>query len=325
MKQLGNRKKRQNNLVIEFKDNKYIFSKRALLLFILGTIISVVIMLRIVDTIEFVWLHELFAKHTAFFLQLIFNLDAQPLYLPIYTCPWHVFISQDVMVYINNGCTGLPAMSVFTAVILLTPHSQHPKTSKDIFTRKLFALSTSLLAIYIYNVSRAVIQFYLYSHGFTWNLVHDSIYAFSITLIIHISFFLICVKFLPEIYFSLKYIVKLSYNYLTIDDKAESLNRIKFADKLPLSIKRKQHIQLESLFKKERINMCLIKTHQIDSRIIQFLNESNHKYTPKAIKNKIFYHYEEVTEIVIEKILIVLATAKVVLSENFNDKIYYFA
>jgi predicted methyltransferase len=72
------------------------------------------------------------------------------------------------------------------------------------------------------------------------------------------------------------------------------------------------------------MNLDLIKMYEIDSRLIQFLKNNNQKYTTKAIKALLFDHQENVTEDLLEKMFHILVNVKVVLSENFGVKIYYF-
>lgn len=315
MKSMKNREKKQKSPVIEFRGKKYSFSTRALILFPVGIIILAVPMIQFFEMTEIIWLHELFAKQMVFFLNLIFNLGAQTMYLPENPCPWDITIPGNVTVFVNNGCTGLTAMTIFVAVIIFTPHSQDPKTNKDIILRKSIDIIITLLLIYFFNIFRAVIQFYLYSHGFAWNLVHDSLGTLSIIIAAHISIFLFCNKYIPELYISIYYSGKLIYKQVRKECIAENFNNIKQSG---------QYNGARKLFIKEGIDLDLIKKYEIDSCLIQFLKENNQKYTTKAIKVRLFDQQEKVTEDLLEKLLHILVNVKVVLSENFNGKIYYF-
>jgi exosortase/archaeosortase family protein len=315
MKIVKNRAKKQKSPVIEFRGKKYRFSTRALILFPVGIIILTVPMIQFFKMTEIIWLHELFAKHTVFFLNLIFNLGAQTMYLPIDTCPWDITIPGNVTVFVNNGCTGLTAMTIFVFVIICTPHSQDPKTNEDILWRKTIDIIVTLILIYFFNVFRAVIQIYLYSHGFAWDLVHDSLGTLSIIIATHISIFLFCNICIPEFYVSIYYSGKFIYKLFRKECIAENFNNIK---------KIGQYNEVWKLFKKEGIDLNLIKMYEIDSRLIQFLKKNNQKYTTKAIKVRLFDQQEKVTEDLLEKVLLILVNVKVVLSENFSRKIYYF-
>lgn len=242
MKIMKNRAKNQKSPVIEFRGKKYSFSTRALILFPVGIIILVVPMIQFFEMTEIIWLQEIFGKIQVFFLNLIFNLGAQTRYLPEYTCPWHIDIIGNVGVYINNGCTGLTAMTIFVAVIICTPHSQDPKTNETILWRKTIDIIVTLILIYFFNIFRAVIQFYLYSHGFAWNLVHDSLGTLSIIVATHISIFLICNKCIPELYVSIYYFGKLIYKQVRKICIAENFNNIN---------QRGQYNGAWNLFKKE--------------------------------------------------------------------------
>ena len=272
-------------------------------------------MIQFFEMTEIIWLHELFAKQMVFFLNLIFNLGAQTMYLPENPCPWEITIPGNVTVFVNNGCTGLTAMTIFVAVIIFTPHSQDPKTNKDIIWRKSIDIIVTLLLIYFFNLFRAVIQFYLYSHGFAWNLIHDSLGTLSIIIATHIILFLFCNIYIPELYVSIYYSGKLMYTRNRKESTTESFNNIN---------QRSQYNGARKLFKKEGMDINLIKMYEIDSYLIQFLKENNQKYTTKAIKVRLFDQQEKVTEDLLEKLLHILVNIKVVLSENFNGKIYYF-
>ena len=269
-------------------------------------------MIQFFEMTEIIWLQELFAKYMVFFLNLIFNLGAQTMYLH---GSWHIDIIGNCGVYVNNGCTGLTAMTIFVAVIICTPHSQDPKTNEDILWRKTIDIIVTLILIYFFNIFRATIQLYLYSHGFAWKLVHDSLGTLSIVIATHISIFLFCNKYIPELYISIYYSGKLMYTRIRKENIAESFNNIN---------QRNQYNWVRKLFKKEGMDLDLIKMYEIDSRLIQFLKENNQKYTTKAIKARLFDQQEQVTEDLIEKMLHILANVKMVLSENFDVNIYHF-
>ncbi len=305
-------------LEIRFRGKKYSFSNLALIVFPLGLIISVPSLLQFVETTEIIWLQELFAKHVVFFLNLFFNLGAYVWYRPIFSCPWFITNPDDVTVYINNGCTGFLAMWIFVAVILFTPHSRNPKTHEDIFWRKAIAIIIAITLIYLYNVFRATIQIYLYSRGFAWSVIHDSNGMLAITITFHIAIFLLCTKYVPEWFLSIFYSGKLIITQFTKKSLAEMVYDIKHRGE------NEQYKTIRKLFRNEGLDLYLIKIHEIDLHLIQFLKNNKHKYTANAIKDRLFAQQEKISENLLERILFILADAKWVLAENFEQKTYYF-
>ncbi|MFX1312409.1 MAG: hypothetical protein ACFFHD_07330 [Promethearchaeota archaeon] len=305
-------------LEIRFRGKKYSFSNLALIVFPLGLIISVPSLLQFVETTEIIWLQELFAKHVVFFLNLFFNLGAYVWYRPIFSCPWFITNPDDVTTYINNGCTGFLAMCIFVAVILFTPHSRNPKTHEDIFWRKTIAIIIAITLIYLYNVFRATIQIYLYSRGFAWSVIHDSNGMLAITVAFHIAIFLLCTKYVPEWFLSIFYSGKLIIIQFTKKSLAEMVYDIKHRGE------NEQYKTIRQLFRNEGLDLYLIKIHEIDLLLIQFLKNNKHKYTVNAIKDRLFAQQEKISENLLERILFILADAKWVLAEKFEQKTYYF-
>jgi exosortase/archaeosortase family protein len=201
-------------LEIGFRGKKYSFSNLALIIFPLGLIVAIPFLLQINETIELVWLQELFAKNVVFFLNLFFNLGAYVIYKPIYSCPWLITYTDGVTVYIDNGCIGFLAMSIFVALIIFTPHTKISKTRENILWRKSIAIIIMLSLIYLYNIFRVTIQFYLYSRGFAWSVIHDSSGILAITISFHIAFFLIFSIYVPEWFLSIFYAGKLIFTWM---------------------------------------------------------------------------------------------------------------
>jgi len=204
-----NKKKRP---VIEFKGKKYSFSTRALILYPIGTIILAICMILFFEMRVNFWLHELVAKQTVFFLNLFFKVGAETSYLPELYYPWHIDIPGGIGVYIISGCTGAPAMSILSFVVICTPHSHDPKTREDIIWRKTVDIIAMVTLIYLFNIFRMVLVFYLYHIGFAWDLVHDSLANLSAVVAAHIFIFWLCNKYIPEWYISIYYSGKLMYN-----------------------------------------------------------------------------------------------------------------
>lgn len=140
----------------------------------------------------------------------------------------------------------------------------------------------------------------------------------AITIAFHIAIFLLCSKYVPEWFLSIYYSGKLLFKQLKKDRIAEIIYDIKHRGK------REQYSWVRQLFKNEGMDLYLIKKNEIDSRLIQFLKENNHKYTTKAIKNRLFRQQEKITEGLLENMLQILANSNFLLSEQIEQKMYYF-
>ncbi|TFF85187.1 MAG: hypothetical protein EU551_04495 [Promethearchaeota archaeon] len=315
--------------IINFRGKKYRFSYIPLILFPLGLIFSVPLILQISERIQIVWLQELFAKHVVFFLNLFYKVGARTMYYPEFPCPWYITIPDayfcptpeycyPCITYINNGCTGILAMCLFSVIFLFAPYSNHQKTKDDILWRKSIAIIIAITSIYLYNVFRATIQIYLYSKGYAWSVIHDSEGILAITVSFHVAIFLICTILVPEWFLLIYYVVKNVINYLKRYYLAEII--------YDLSHKRdrKQFYWIRKRFKTEGMDLYLIKIHEIDLRLIKFLKKNKQKYTAKAIKRRLFAKEEEISEIFLEKILQILVDDDWILSNIHEQKRYYF-
>ncbi len=305
-------------LEIRFRGRKYSFSNLALILFPLGLIISVPLLLQFVENVEIVWLQELFAKHVVFFLNLFFNLGAFAWYRPIYPSPWYIATPSESLTYINNGCTGFLAMSLFIAVIIFTPHSKTLQTKQDIIWRKSIAIIIAISLIYLYNVFRATIQNYLYYRGFAWSVIHDSDEMLAITIIFHIIIFLFCSLYIPEWFLSIYYTTNLIIMQLSGKRILEIIYDKKHKGE------REDYRKVRQAFKDKGMDLYFIKINDIDFRLMQFLNKNKKRYTTKAIKNRLFDDQEKISEDLIENILRILVDVKWVSSEKVERKMYYY-
>jgi exosortase/archaeosortase family protein len=305
-------------LEIRFRGRYYSFSNLTLILFPLGLIISVPLLVLLVENIEIVWLQELFAKHVVFFLNLFFNLGAYAWYRPFVPCPWYIATQDESLTYINNGCTGFLAMSLFITIIIFTPHSKTLKTKENIIWRKSMAIIISISLIYLYNVFRATIQNYLYYRGFAWSVIHDSGGMLAITITFHIIIFLFCSLYLPEWFLSIYYTIELIIMQLTEKRILEIIYDIKHKGE------REDYHKVRQAFKDEGMDLYLIKLNDIDFRLMQFFNKNKKKYTPKAIKNRLFNDQEKISEDLIENILRILVDVRWLFSEKIMQKIYYY-
>jgi exosortase/archaeosortase family protein len=198
--------------IIEYKGKKYSFSTRSLIFFPIGIILLAALMILFFEMRINYWLHELVAKNSVFFLNLFFNIGAEAMYLPEFPYPWHISIPDSIGVYITSGCTGTPAISILSAIVICTPSSQDPMTKKDISWRKTVDIIATVTSIYLFNILRMVIVIYLYHLGFAWDVIHDSLANLSAVIVAHIFIFWFCNKLIPEWYISIYYSGKLLFN-----------------------------------------------------------------------------------------------------------------
>ncbi|MFX0023844.1 MAG: hypothetical protein ACFE9S_16075 [Candidatus Hermodarchaeota archaeon] len=308
----------KERLSLKFRGKKYAFSIKSLILFPIGTFILASLMIQFFSIRENNWLHEIIAKHSVFLMNFLFNVEAEALYLPEYYFPWHIDIPGSIRTYINNGCTYITSMSIFTAIFIFTPPSQDPKTRGNIVWRKTVNIITSLILIYIFNIFRIATQNYLYHLGYPWSIVHDSLLTYTIIVIVHILIFMFCNIKTPEIFISIYYSGNLIYQELRKHNIAKNFPNLK---------KNRQKIRYaeeKNLYERKPVSLNIIIIDGFDSRLIQFLKENKHKYTAKAIKNRLFNQQDKVTVDFLEKKLQILLNAKKVLSESFNGRNYYF-
>ncbi|TFG10604.1 MAG: hypothetical protein EU535_08135 [Promethearchaeota archaeon] len=190
--------------VIEFEGKKYIFSINSILILAIGAPILSFLIYMFFDSPAQYWLHEIVVKQTAFFLNLIFDMDAEAVYIPGgYTYQWMFRIPGRGGIFFETFCTGVQAICVFAGIIICTPHSQDPDTNEDIIWRKAKSLIVSSVIFYVVNIIRMLIQLYLYYIGYNWEDIHYSISAASsfiaaiIILLLH--------KWIPEFILSIIY------------------------------------------------------------------------------------------------------------------------
>jgi exosortase/archaeosortase family protein len=190
--------------VIEYEDEKYIFSIRSLILLGIGAPISAILIYFFSHLQINYWLHETLVKQTVYFLNLFFDMDVQATYSPIGKYHWSFTnIGSRASIGFETFCTGVQAICVFAGVIIFTPHSKDKTTNRDILWRKTKSLIISSVIFYAVNIIRMLIQIYLYYIGYAWDDIHYSISAASsfiaaiIVLLMH--------KWIPEFIISLIY------------------------------------------------------------------------------------------------------------------------
>ena len=225
---------RDKKTVIEFNGKTYIFSVRSLIILAVGAPLLSYGIYQFFDMPINYWLHEIVVKQTVFFLNLLFNMGADTKYSPVGMHHWSFTIPNKGSIYFQTFCTGVQAICVFVAIILLIPHSQDPETSKDIVWRKTKALIISSAIFYVVNIIRMIIQIYLYYIGYAWEDIHYSISAASsfiaaiIILLLH--------KWIPEFIISIIYLGALVDKKIKDNRKINVAIMVEDTNKVPLNI-----------------------------------------------------------------------------------------
>jgi exosortase/archaeosortase family protein len=211
------------SLIIEYKEKKYSFSTYSLIIYPIGIFVLPWLIILFFELPINFWLHEIIAKQSAFLLNLLFNLGVEVYQNPNLYYPWVIRIPESVSVNMISGCAGIPAMSIFTSIIVFTPHSKDSKTSEDIIWRKSVDIILSIIFIYVFNLIRLVIIIYFYHLGTPWSVIHDSLANLSAVIAVHIFIFLFCNKLIPEWYISVYYAGKLIFNNFNTKQKRISM------------------------------------------------------------------------------------------------------
>ena len=189
--------------VIEFEGKKYYFTIRSIAILAIGAPVLSYLVYLFFDTQMNYWLHEIVVKQTVFFMNLLFNMNAEAVYSPVGKYYWSFVIPGRGRIYFETFCTGIQAICVFAGIIICTPHSRDRKTNEDIVWRKTKSLIVSSIIFYVVNIIRMIIQLYLFYMGYAWVDIHYSISAASsfvaaiIVLLMH--------KWIPEFILSIIY------------------------------------------------------------------------------------------------------------------------
>ncbi len=232
-----NKEKIEGKPVIEFGENKYIFTPRSIIIALIGAPILSYAIYYFFDTQGNYWLHEIVVKQTVFFLNLLFNMGAEAEYEPVGFYHWRFSIPEKGSIYFQTFCTGVQAICVFAGIIVFIPHSLDQKTNRDIIWRKTKALIMSSVIFYIVNIIRMVIQIYLYSIGYAWVDIHYSISAASsfiaaiIILLLH--------KWIPEFIISIIYAGSLVDKKIKDNRNETIIEMVEESNEIPLILMRK--------------------------------------------------------------------------------------
>lgn len=195
-------------LLIRYNEKIYHFSISSLILYPIGTILLTFFILFFFNLPINLWFPEIVAKQSAFLLNSLFDLDAEVFFYLNSAIPWKIGIPDSITISISPDCTGITAMSIFTSIIIFTPHSQNPETNRDILRRKIIDAILTIFFIYIFNIVRIVVIAYFYHLGVAWSVIHDSLANLSTVVVVHIFIFVFCNKFIPEWYISIYYVLR---------------------------------------------------------------------------------------------------------------------
>ena len=188
---------------IEYENKNYDFKWLSIVILFIG---APLIAYGIWISHNWVWLHEISAKMTIWILNLLSGAN-NTVYEVAHDLvePWRYDspgTPRDIS--FETLCTGIHAVAIFVGAILCIPHSADKETSKDIWKRKIIAMTVTSLVFYVVNIFRMVLQLYLYQRGADWDSVHYPISAAS--SFIAVACVLIMHKFVPEFIMSLIWI-----------------------------------------------------------------------------------------------------------------------
>ncbi|MFX0028749.1 MAG: archaeosortase H [Candidatus Hermodarchaeota archaeon] len=272
--------------VIEYNDNKYIFSIRSLILFAIGAPVSAYLIYLFFDLEINYWLHEIVVKQTVYFLNIFFNMDARALYNPIGKYHWDYIIPGKSNISFETFCTGIQAICIFAGVIIFTPHSQDANTNKDIIWRKTKSLIISSAIFYVVNIIRMLIQIELYSIGYAWEDIHFSISAASsfiaaiIVLLMH--------KWIPEFIISIIYIGTLVSEPVKQNRKKKVRDHVKEMSKVKLGLMRKVLRLDKKSFLKDIISWSEEYGYKIEGDYVIIPNEKVSDFIKLLMQDKPF-------------------------------------
>lgn len=207
---------------IEYEGRDYSFTKRGLLIFLVGT--PLVSILLYLGSYYIFWhfIHVNVAGQTAWLLNWIYPDSFEIFLARDATGGWKYYflVAGRGAIGFTHFCSGFQATAIFAGVILCTPHPTEPlgryqveykdtpfefeKARPNVWIRKIKSLTLSAVLFHVVNVIRMVIQLGLYKEGAAWADIHYSISAASsfiaaiIILLMH--------RWLPEFVFSIIFI-----------------------------------------------------------------------------------------------------------------------
>ena len=196
--------------IIILNEKRYLFSSRSLIIFPFGLVLTFILIFYFFDLRINAWLEEIVAKQTVLILNLISNdASAEVVYIPEEYYPWYIFTTNGGVFYIATECAGAQVYGILGGIVLFTPHSKISITRKNILWRKTKFLIIAVILTHLINISRLTIQILLYTRGFQWELIHQSISDFSAYIASIIILTLICYTIIPEFFISIYYGISL--------------------------------------------------------------------------------------------------------------------
>lgn len=271
--------------IIEFNERNYVYSIRSLVLFAIGAPISAYLIYLFFDLKINYWLHEIVVKQTVYFLNLFFDMGARAEYDPVGKYHWDFFIPGKDPISFETFCTGIQAICVFAGVIIFTPHSQDPKSKRDIIWRKTKSLVISSVIFYVVNIIRMLIQIRLYL-DYPWEDIHFSISAASsfiaaiIVLLMH--------RWIPEFIISIIYVGTLVSEPVKQKRKKKVKELVKETSKVELNIMRKVLRMEKKTYLKDIITWAEEYGYTVEGNYLLIPNNEVPNFIESLMKDKPF-------------------------------------
>lgn len=219
---ISSKQENKERLILELNEKKYIFSTSSLIIFAIGVPLIYLLIYYFLDAKVNVWVQEAVTKHSVFFLNTIFDANAEIVYTPERKYPWDITIGEDIF-SIHPACTGQQVFAILGSLAILTPHSKYMKQNDDIIWRKTKWLVVSMILTHIINIVRITLQLYLASIGLPWEMIHQSVSDFTGIIAAMLFIIYLGYKWLPEFFISIYYaIVLISNKIAKAEAKAEA-------------------------------------------------------------------------------------------------------
>ena len=209
-------------LTLTLNDKSYSFSKFQLITFFIGSpILSVLIYFFFKLKVNY-WIYELTTQQIVFILINLFKIDAYVISNPDHAIFPAVYIPNhpfNEFYAITINCIAGHVFSILIGVIVCIPRSRAFFSKKAFFWRKLKALISSVVAIYLLNLFRISLLLYLNYKGIPFVFIHESLFFLS-AIIGALIFVIILKKWLPESFISIYY----SYRLISKKEKKDCIN-----------------------------------------------------------------------------------------------------
>lgn len=201
----------QDRLILHLNHKTYKFSNRQLAtFFIVSPILCISIYLFLSLRMNY-WIYEFTSTFISFFLNLLFNLNAQVIIYPEHDIFPSIFIPNhpfDETYAITINCIAGHIFSFIIGVILLVPSSKVGSIKKEFVWRKIKVLVISTSGIFLLNVFRIIFLLYFNFKGIPFEIIHESLFFLS-AVIGALFFFIVLEHWLPELFVTIYYLYRL--------------------------------------------------------------------------------------------------------------------